>query len=88
MAAPAKPLTERAAWKALGRRGAADTCFIRAHPRPGAADHVHEEPGPDGAMLLVIADGTGPMSLEGRWADLGEKALAAVGATASSRTCL
>ena len=34
-----------------------------------------------GAMLLVIANGTGPLSLEGRRADVGEKALAAVGAT-------
>ena len=34
-----------------------------------------------GAMLLVIANGTGPMSLDGRRADVGEEALAAVGAT-------
>ncbi len=34
-----------------------------------------------GAMLLVIANGTGPMSLDGRSAYVGEGALAAVGAT-------
>ena len=34
-----------------------------------------------GAMLLVIANGTGPMSLDGRRAAVGEEALAAVGAT-------
>ena len=34
-----------------------------------------------GAMLLVIANGTGPLSLDGRRADLGEEALAAVAAT-------
>ena len=34
-----------------------------------------------GAMLLVIANGTGPMSLDGRRAVVGEEALAAVGAT-------
>lgn len=34
-----------------------------------------------GAMLLVIANGTGPMSLDGRRADVGEKALATEGAT-------
>jgi putative oxidoreductase len=33
-----------------------------------------------GAMLLVIANGTGPMSLDGRNARVGEEALAAVGA--------
>ena len=34
-----------------------------------------------GAMLLVIANGTGPLSLDGRRADVGEEALAAVAAT-------
>jgi putative oxidoreductase len=34
-----------------------------------------------GAMLLVIANGTGPMSLDGRRADGGEGALARVGAS-------
>ena len=34
-----------------------------------------------GAMLLVIANGTGPMSLDGRRADVREEAAAAVGAT-------
>jgi putative oxidoreductase len=34
-----------------------------------------------GAMLLVIANGTGPMSLDGRVAAVGEEALASVGAT-------
>jgi hypothetical protein len=32
-------------------------------------------------MLLVIANGTGPMSLDERRADVGEEAPAAVGAT-------
>jgi hypothetical protein len=32
-------------------------------------------------MLLVIANGTGPMSLDGRRADVREEAAAAVGAT-------
>jgi len=31
-----------------------------------------------GAMLLVIANGTGPMSLDRRKADVGKKALATV----------
>ena len=34
-----------------------------------------------GAMLLVIANGTGPLSLDGRRADVGEEELAAVTAT-------
>jgi putative oxidoreductase len=34
-----------------------------------------------GAMLLVIANGTGPLSLDGSSADVGEEALAAVAAT-------
>ena len=34
-----------------------------------------------GAMLLVIANGTGPMSLDDRRAAVGEEALVAVGAT-------
>ena len=34
-----------------------------------------------GAMLIVIANGTGPMSLDRRKADVGKKALATVGAT-------
>jgi putative oxidoreductase len=33
-----------------------------------------------GAMVLVIANGTGPMSLDGRRAEVGEKAWAAAGA--------
>jgi putative oxidoreductase len=34
-----------------------------------------------GAMLLVIANGTGPMSLDGKRVAVGEEALAVVGAT-------
>jgi putative oxidoreductase len=34
-----------------------------------------------GAMLLVIANGTGPMSLDGRRADVGEEGSATVGMT-------
>ena len=34
-----------------------------------------------GAMLLIIANGTGPLSLDARRAGVGEEALAAVGAT-------
>ena len=34
-----------------------------------------------GAMLLIIANGTGPLSLDGRRAGVAEEALAGVGAT-------
>jgi putative oxidoreductase len=34
-----------------------------------------------GAMLLIIANGTGPLSLDGKRAEVGEEALATVGAT-------
>jgi putative oxidoreductase len=34
-----------------------------------------------GAMLLIIANGTGPMSLDGRRSKVGEEPLTTVGAT-------
>jgi putative oxidoreductase len=42
--------------------------------------HFMKNLGLMGAMLLVIANGTGPMSLDGRKVHVGEEALAAVGA--------
>ncbi len=43
--------------------------------------HFMKNLGLMGAMLLVIANGTGPLSLDGRSAAVGEEALAAVGVT-------